>query len=109
MNSPTPAALTTPSRVFQLLEVLDRHSARFQIRRVFAIVNLPARNRKVAGHHFFDPLREACLRLPTELFARLAGVADQEIDFGGAEIYGIDANDRLAGFPVDAGFLDPLA
>jgi hypothetical protein len=32
---------------------------------------------------FPDQLREACLRLPAELLPRLAGIADQLIDFGG--------------------------
>src|SRR6266481_620390 len=66
-------------------------------------------NRKIARHHFLDELRERRLWLPAELLPRFAGVADQKIDFGRAEIDGIDANDGLAGFPVDAGFLDTLA
>src|SRR5882757_11015668 len=74
-----------------------------------AIGNLPPGNRKVAGHHFLDELGERRFRLPAELLARLAGVADQLIDFGGAEILGIDPNHGLAGFAVDAGFLDALA
>src|ERR1700686_3146083 len=61
-----------------------------------AIGNLPPRDRKIACHHVLDQLREARLRLPAELLPRLAGVADQEIDFGGPEIRGIDANDGLA-------------
>src|SRR3979411_654768 len=69
---------------------------------VLAIGDLPPGNRKIARHHFLDEAREARLRLPAELLARLAGVADQQIDFGGTEIRGIDANDRFAAFPVDA-------
>src|SRR3984957_19384003 len=76
---------------------------------VLAIGDLPPGNRKVARHHFLDQLRKTRLWLPAELLARLAGVADQFIDFGGAEIYGIDANQRLAGLLFDAGFLDTLA
>src|SRR5258708_39805818 len=76
---------------------------------VLAIGNLAGGNREIARHHFLDELRKARLRLPAELLARLAGVADQEVDFGRAEIYGIDANHRLAGFLVDAGLLDALA
>src|SRR6266404_2077992 len=76
---------------------------------VLAIGNLPPGYLKIARDHFPDELREACLRLPAELLPRLAGVADQLIDFGGAEIGRIDAHDGLAGFPVDAGFLDTLA
>src|ERR1700686_3027632 len=63
---------------------------------ILAIGNLPPRDRKIACHHVLDQLREARLRLPAELLPRLAGVADQEIDFGGPEIRGIDANDGLA-------------
>src|SRR5580704_8241762 len=76
---------------------------------VLAIGDLPPGDRKIAVDHFLDQLRKARLRLPAELFAGLAGVADQEIDLGGAKIHRIDANHRLAGFPVDAGFLDTLA
>src|SRR5258707_416590 len=76
---------------------------------VVAIGDLPPGDRQIARHHFLDELGERGLRLPAEDPARLAGVADQQIDFGGAEIHRIDANDGLAGFPVDAGFLDALA
>src|SRR6202790_2213275 len=76
---------------------------------ILAIGGLPPGYRQIARHHFLDQLREARLWLPAKLFAGLAGVADQEFDFGGAEIYRIDANQGLAGFPVDAGFLDTLA
>src|SRR6266581_7299017 len=76
---------------------------------VLAIGNLPPGNRKVAGHHFPDELGERGFRFPAEFPTRLAGVADQFIDFGGAEILGIDPNHGLAGFAVDAGFLDALA
>src|SRR3984885_2449940 len=74
-----------------------------------AIGNLPPRNRKVSGHHLLDQLREARFRCPAKLLARLAGVADQKIDFGGTEIHGIDAHHGLAGFCVDASLLDALA
>src|ERR1700693_3386192 len=76
---------------------------------VLAIGNLVPCDRKVCCDHLLDELGEARLRLPAELLARLAGVADQKIDFGRAEIHGIDANQDLAGFFVDAGLLDPLA
>src|SRR6202158_5849111 len=75
---------------------------------VLAIGDLPPGNRKIARHHLLDELSERRRRLPAELFARLAGVADQEIDFGRTEILGIDADDGLAGFLVDTGFLDAL-
>src|ERR1700736_837421 len=76
---------------------------------VLAIGNLPPGNRKIARHHFLDELRKRRLRLPAELLARLARVADQEIDFGETEIGRVDANDGLAGFPVDPGLLDAFA
>src|SRR3954470_22032473 len=76
---------------------------------IFAIGNLSPGDRKIARHHFLDELLEARLRLPAKLLARLAGVADQEIDFGRTEIRRIDANDGLAGFLVDAGFRHALA
>jgi hypothetical protein len=76
---------------------------------VLAMGNLPPGNRKIARHHLLDELRKARLRFPAELFARLDGVPDRHVDFGGAEIRRIDPNDGLAGFPVDAGFFDTLA
>src|SRR5664279_6104635 len=76
---------------------------------IFAIGNLPPRDRKIARHHFLDQLRETRLRRPAKLLPRLAGVADQLIDLGGAEIGRVDANDGLAHASVDAGFVDALA
>src|ERR1700722_17846997 len=76
---------------------------------LLAIGNLVPCDRKVSCDHLLDELGEARLRLPAELLARLAGVADQKIDFGRAEIHGIDANEDLAGFFVDTSLLDPLA
>src|ERR1700682_4620038 len=76
---------------------------------VLAMGNLPPGNRKIARHHLLDELRKARLRLPPELFARLGGVADQEIDFGGTGIGRGDANDGLAGYPVDPGLLYAFA
>src|SRR3954467_3903019 len=60
---------------------------------VFAIGNLPPRDLKVAHDHLLDELGERRLRLPAQLLSRLAGIADQEIDFGRPEIHGIDAHD----------------
>src|SRR5580700_3043185 len=76
---------------------------------VLAIGDLPPRNREISRHHLLDQLRKARLRLPAELLVRLAGVADQEVDFSRAEIHGIDAHHGFAGFLVDAGLLDALA
>src|SRR5216683_1238394 len=48
----------------------------------FAIGNLPACGCEVGRYHLLDELGKWGFRLPTELFARLAGIADQKIDFG---------------------------
>src|ERR1700733_2101476 len=76
---------------------------------VLAIGGLPPGDLEIACHHLLDQLGKRRFRRPAELLARLAGVADQLIDLGGAEINRIDANDGLAGLSVDAGFLDALA
>src|SRR5580693_3634825 len=76
---------------------------------VFAIGGLPPGDIEIARHHFLDQLGKRRFRLPAELLARLAGVADQFVNLGGAEIYRIDTNECLAGLAVDAGFLDALA
>src|SRR5712675_1151173 len=73
---------------------------------VLAIGDLPPGDREIPRHHLLDEFRKRRLRLPAEHPARLAGAADQLIDFGGAEINGIDANQGVAGLAVDAGFLD---
>src|SRR5438552_9344997 len=76
---------------------------------VLAIGHLPPRNIEIAVHHLAHELRKAGLRLPAELLANLAGVADQEIDFGRPEIGWVDPHQCLAGLAVDPGFLDALA
>src|SRR4029078_5132979 len=81
----------------------------FRSNGVFAIGNLLPRDGQIARDHLLDELGERRLRLPAELLARLAGVADQEVDFGRAEIDGIDPNQGLAGLPVDAVFIAALA
>src|SRR5436190_24130633 len=60
----------------------------FRSNGIFAIGNLPPGGRKIARHHFLDELRDARLGLPADLLARLAGIADQEIDFGRTEYVG---------------------
>src|SRR5665213_2576364 len=76
---------------------------------ILAIGGLPPGGRKIARDHFLHQLDERRFRFPAEFCARLGGVADQLIDFGGAEIGRIDPNQRLAGFPVDAGFVGARA
>src|SRR5437762_5534241 len=73
---------------------------------VLAIGDLPPCDGQIARDHLFHELGERRLRLPAELLLRLAGIADEKIDFGRAEIDGVDANDGLAGFLVDTGFID---
>src|ERR1700753_1645387 len=74
-----------------------------------AICCLLPRVRQIAGDHILDELTEARLRLPTEFLARLGRISDQQVDFGGTEIGRIDTYDRLAGFFIDAAFVDSLA
>src|ERR1700677_1511959 len=76
---------------------------------VLAIGGLPSGDIEIARHHLLDQLGKRRFRLPAKPLARLAGVADQLVNLGGAEINRIDTNERLAGFTVDAGFLDALA
>src|SRR5262245_36170360 len=51
---------------------------------------------------------KAYLVPPAELGARLAGVAEQRINLGGAEIAWIDLDERLAGRLVDALLVDAV-
>src|SRR5438552_16680977 len=53
---------------------------------VLTIGNLSPGLEQIARHHFLDQLRERGPGFPAELLARLAGIADQEIDLGGTEI-----------------------
>src|SRR5690554_2557571 len=45
---------------------------------------------EVRSHHVFDQGLQVVLRLPTQLFFGLGGVADEQFHFGGTEIAGID-------------------
>src|ERR1700722_2384622 len=81
----------------------------FRSNGVLAIGHLAPGDREIAGHHLLDEVGEARLRFPAELLVGLAGVADQKVDLGGAEIDRINTDQRLAGFLVDTGFLDALA
>src|SRR3954465_5754416 len=76
---------------------------------VLAIGPLPPGDSEIAGHHLAHELRKAGLRLPAEFLAHLAGVADQEFDFGGPEIGRVDSDHGLAGLAVDPGFFNALA
>src|SRR4051794_40979231 len=72
----------------------------------FATRRVPFCVRQITRQHLGDELCKAPLRRPAEHLARLAGVANEEIDLGGAEIGRIDLHDRLAARLVDAGLLD---
>src|SRR5205085_1181696 len=74
-----------------------------------AIGDLPPRGPEVGGHHLLDEFAERGLRLPAEFSLRLAGIADQKIDLGRAEICWIDPHQSCTGFLVDAGLVDALA
>src|SRR5580692_6043553 len=76
---------------------------------VLAIGGLPPGDIEIACHHLLDQLGKRRFRRPAELLTRLAGVANQLVDLGGTEIDRVNANQCLAGFAVDAGFLDALA
>src|SRR5579872_2908770 len=81
----------------------------FRSNGVLAIGNLTPGDLEIAGHHLPDKFGKTRLRLPAEFLVCLAGVADQKVNLGRTKVNGIDANDGLAGFLVDAGFLDALA
>src|SRR6185312_11687156 len=81
----------------------------FSSKGVLAIGDFAFRIFKIACDHLLHELGEARLRLPAELLPRLARIADQHIDLGRAEISRIDPHQGLAGFAIDAGFLDALA
>src|SRR4051812_35318150 len=53
---------------------------------VLAIGDLPLCDRQIARDHLLDELGERRLRLPAEFLVRLGGIADQQLDFGRAEI-----------------------
>src|ERR1700753_269376 len=76
---------------------------------MLAICDLAFGILQIAGHHFLHQIGEARLRLPAKLLPRLAGIADQKVDFGRTEIGRIDAHHGLAGLDVDAGLLDARA
>src|ERR1700735_5293134 len=67
---------------------------------VLAIGDLPPGDIEIACHHLLDELGKGRFRLPAELLVRLAGVANQLVYLGRAEINRIDANDVLAGLSV---------
>src|SRR6185369_6743118 len=60
-------------------------------------------------NHLPDQLGKGRFWPPAKLLPRLAGVANQKIDFGRTEIHGIDAQDGLARLAVDTGLVDALA
>src|ERR671914_1618990 len=61
---------------------------------------------EVCIDHQTDHLLEACARLPAELLARLAGVADQVLDLRGTKEAGVDP-DVLVGIEPDVVEGDP--
>ena len=74
-----------------------------------AIGNLAPGLFEIGRNHLLDQLGKGRFWLPAKLLPRLAGVANQKIDFGRTEIHGIDAQDGLAGLAVDAGLINALA
>src|SRR4051812_45180543 len=55
---------------------------------VFAIGGFLSGDSEIGGHHLLHQLRKRRLWLPAELLPRLAGVADQFIDFGRTKVNG---------------------
>src|SRR5688572_24619276 len=64
---------------------------------------------EVALDHLFDQFVERHPVLPAQFTARLARIAEQEIDFGGPEVVGIDLDQCVAGLFVDADFVLAVA
>src|SRR5215470_5034276 len=60
----------------------------------------------VAVDHLVDEIRKARLVAPAKLLVRLAGVAEQHLDLGRAEIARIDFNENLSGLGINPGFID---
>ena len=81
----------------------------FQLKRKACHWPPPAERLEIACDHFLDQLGKRRPGLPAELLARLAGVADQKIDFGRPEVHRIDVDHGLAGCFVDAGLVDAVA
>ncbi len=65
---------------------------------------------EILVHHLADERREADLRRPTELVARLGGIAEEGFHLGWAEVARVNGDDALPGvgiaaLPLDAGAL----
>src|SRR3569833_4760498 len=63
---------------------------------------------EVLVRHLRHQVGERYLRLPAQLLARLARVAEQGLDLGGPKISRIDGDDATAGAVITA-FVDALA
>lgn len=61
---------------------------------------------QIQTHHLGNHGSERVFRLPTENALCLCGIAEQKVDFSGAEKFGIDGNEDLPGFRVHAGFIN---
>src|SRR5581483_3220435 len=70
----------------------------FRSNGIFSIGNLTPGDLDIAGYHLPHEVGKTGLWLPAEFLPRLAGIADQQIDLGGAEILGIDANHGVPDF-----------
>ena len=64
---------------------------------------------QIALHHFGDQRLESGLVAPAQHLVRLARIADQQIDLGGAKIAGINRHQQSAGLGVMALFVRALA
>ncbi len=64
---------------------------------------------KIGNHHLARQFTRRCLVLPSKLFARLRGIADKQVDFGGSKISWIDGHAQLAGLTAIAFLFDTAA
>src|SRR6266478_8212048 len=76
-STPSPASRRTSAPPTIPLCPATKTVLPFRSNGVFAIGNLAPGDRKVARDHLLDEFGKARLRLPAELLARLAGIADQ--------------------------------
>src|SRR6516225_6025379 len=69
---------------------------------------LPSDNLKICRNHLIHHVIEAGFVSPAKPLTGLGWIAQQKIDFGGAEIARIDCNQDLPGAGVNPRFFDAL-
>src|SRR5262245_47625494 len=81
---------------------------RYSVRVVIASV-LPLHGDEIGLDHLAHELFEARLVSPAEPLARLRGVAEEEVDFGGSIVVGVDFDQHLTGRRVASLLVATLA